>query len=308
MTTVNRIQSVSKKIEKKAMAISAMGLVNRVGSRFQISIPETGEPNVYREVWRDDKGKIRCNCSEFTKKVVTDSNFRCEHILAVKFALLTKNTEPATKIKPQTANTNNVVRLDSMRSPRKSKVYEKQLPSRVTTKNPTVNDLDWHEITELLDKNSADWSYKIAEVNQFGKLVTVVATITINGVKREGLGIGTAEFANGIKNAELEAFKSAAIKFSLIREASQLNVVESSEIAGFSENPMATCLSDLITRQQLTTLRSIERNFAIDVEKECRKYFYCATNEISARAADYLIEHLETLHNTNKVVSLRLAV
>jgi SWIM zinc finger len=97
MIAVTNLKSINEKREKRAMSISSMGLVNRVGGRFQVSTPSLrGKQNNY-EVWRDDSGKIRCSCLEFEENTVNDSKFRCEHILAVKFALATQNSESVTK-------------------------------------------------------------------------------------------------------------------------------------------------------------------------------------------------------------------
>lgn len=74
-----------------------MGLVNREGDKFLVSTPSLRGKQTSYEVWRDDDGKIRCNCLEFEEAAVNDSAFRCEHILAVKYALVAKNTESATK-------------------------------------------------------------------------------------------------------------------------------------------------------------------------------------------------------------------
>src|SRR5687767_542068 len=87
----------TEKREKRAKSIAAMGLVNRQGDKFSVSTPSLrGRQTVY-DVWRDENGKIRCNCLEFEESSVNDSSFRCEHILAVKYALLAQNTESVTK-------------------------------------------------------------------------------------------------------------------------------------------------------------------------------------------------------------------
>jgi len=97
MTAIAEEKNLTEKRDKRARSIAAMGLVNREGDKFRVSTPSLrGKQNSY-EVWRDDEAKIRCNCLEFEEAAVTDSGFRCEHILAVKYALVAKNTEPVTK-------------------------------------------------------------------------------------------------------------------------------------------------------------------------------------------------------------------
>lgn len=81
--------------DKRAKSIAAMGLVKRVGDRFQVSTPSLRGHQSFNEVWRDDKGAICCNCLEFQEEKPKDVTFRCEHIIAVKYSLLAKNTEAA---------------------------------------------------------------------------------------------------------------------------------------------------------------------------------------------------------------------
>jgi hypothetical protein len=86
--------------DKRAQGIAAMGLVNRVGDRFRVTTPTLRGRRASYEVWRDDAGQVRCTCLEFEEQSATDPRYRCEHILAVKHAVLNKNTEAASKQSP----------------------------------------------------------------------------------------------------------------------------------------------------------------------------------------------------------------
>ena len=97
MTAVATEKNLTEKKDKRAKSIAAMGLVNREGDKFRVSTPSLRGKQTSYEVWRDEAGKIRCNCLEFEEAAVSDAGFRCEHILAVKYALVAKNTESATK-------------------------------------------------------------------------------------------------------------------------------------------------------------------------------------------------------------------
>src|SRR4028118_2133094 len=97
MTALAVEKNSGERRDKRAKSIAAMGLVNREGDRFRVSTPSLRGKQTSYEVWRDEAGKIRCNCLEFEEAAVTEAAFRCEHILAVKYALVAKNTEPATK-------------------------------------------------------------------------------------------------------------------------------------------------------------------------------------------------------------------
>src|SRR5688500_18733649 len=80
--------------EKRANAIAAMGLVNRNGDYFEVSMPSLRGRQYAFEVRRDDSGAVVCNCAEFQGASAVGEPIRCVHILAVKFALTRKNTEP----------------------------------------------------------------------------------------------------------------------------------------------------------------------------------------------------------------------
>jgi hypothetical protein len=86
--------------DKRAQGIAAMGLVNREGDRFRVTTPTLRGRRASYEVWRDDAGRVRCTCLEFEEQSATDPRYRCEHILAVKHAVLNKNTEAAAKQSP----------------------------------------------------------------------------------------------------------------------------------------------------------------------------------------------------------------
>jgi hypothetical protein len=90
-------KSSMERRDKRAKSISAMGLVKREGDRFRVSTPSLRGRQTSYEVWRDAAAKIRCNCLEFEENVTVEPGFRCEHILAVKYSLLAKNTESVTK-------------------------------------------------------------------------------------------------------------------------------------------------------------------------------------------------------------------
>jgi hypothetical protein len=86
--------------DKRAQGIAAMGLVNREGDRFRVTTPTLRGKRSSYEVWRDDAGKVRCSCLEFEEHSAEEPGYRCEHILAVKHALLNKTTEAAARPQP----------------------------------------------------------------------------------------------------------------------------------------------------------------------------------------------------------------
>src|SRR5438132_11886409 len=81
--------------------------------------------------------------------------------------------------------------------------------------------IEWHTVADLLDQIAHKWSHSGRAMVQIGGMVAVTAAITIQGVTREGVGTGPAESEAGIKKAEHDALKRAAVKFGMARELYQ---------------------------------------------------------------------------------------
>ena len=382
-------KNISEKREKRAKSIAAMGLVNRDGDKFMVSTPSLRGRQTAYEVWRDETNRIRCNCLEFEEAAVSDSGFRCEHILAVKYALVTKNSEPATKqplkveteieivSKDKSASTE--LRKESKRSEQKTEkvsadvsengqtetneaepiqlantqgdkkmtnsnlrempfitadeaaeqnestannVLEFSSTLRALSKNVDpnlvkqregwrdrngnvhfVDYVEWHTVADILDENASNWSHTVKDIRQIGDIMTVTVAITIDGVTREGIGTGLAESEMGIKKAEHDALKRAAVKFGIARELyrKESDVIEREGAlpaqmeAEFPANPVAKSLSDLVTAKQLGMIRAIAREIGIDADEECNSTMQCRTDELSKRAASSFIQHLQDL-------------
>ena len=78
--------------------------------------------------------------------------------------------------------------------------------------------VEWHTVADILDDVAPRWSHAIKDIRQFGEFLVATVVLTIDGVSREGMGTG--HFANemGIKKAEHDALKRAAVKFGIARE------------------------------------------------------------------------------------------
>ncbi len=401
MTVITEKSNNGEKRKKRAKSIAAMGLVNREGDRFSVSTPSLRGRQTSYEVKRDEAGKIRCNCLEFEEAVIEDSKFRCEHILAVKFALVQQNTESITKKKPvkveteitvshtkdenatelresergeqkadevreaaavngqtamkqnpepnplantrgknkmtqnnlkempfitaeeasafenmadnaeqNTENSNNVLDF-----PTKLKALRKDLnPELVkqrqgwTNRNGEVQMVDyveWHTVADILDETTPNWMHSVKDIRQIGDIITVTVALTIDSITREGIGTGKADSEMGIKKAEHDALKRAAVKFGIARELykQESDTIEregavpaaNNNENGFPANPIAKSLSDLVTAKQLGMIRAISREIGIDADEESNKLMNCQTDELSKRAASNLIQHLQDL-------------
>ncbi|HEX8772257.1 MAG TPA: Rad52/Rad22 family DNA repair protein [Pyrinomonadaceae bacterium] len=163
-----------------------------------------------------------------------------------------------------------------------------------------VEYVEWHAVADILDRVTPTWSHSVRNVTQIGDMVAVTAAITIDGVTREGVGTGTAESEMGIKKAEHDALKRAAVKFGIARELYQreTEVIEKEGAAPqgqFPRDPLAKSMTDLVTPKQLGMIRALAREAGVDVEEECQTVLRCKTDELSKRAASSFIDHLKGL-------------
>jgi hypothetical protein len=72
--------SESVDLDARAQRLVAENRVSKTASGYAV------KPNdkVTYEVWRNDAGRVVCNCDRFDKSREADPEFRCEHIRAVK--------------------------------------------------------------------------------------------------------------------------------------------------------------------------------------------------------------------------------
>lgn len=163
-----------------------------------------------------------------------------------------------------------------------------------------VEYIEWHTVADILDRTYPTWSHAVKNIVQVGDIVAVTVAITIDDVTREGVGTGTADTETGIKKAEHDALKRAAIKFGIARDLYQREseVIERTgstpESQGeFPRDPLAKSMADLVTPKQLGMIRALAREAGVDAEEECQAQLRCRTEELSKRAASSFIDHLK---------------
>ncbi|MCA1633248.1 MAG: SWIM zinc finger family protein [Acidobacteria bacterium] len=162
-----------------------------------------------------------------------------------------------------------------------------------------VEYVEWHTVADILDRVSPAWSHSVRGIVQIGDMVAVTVAISIDGVTREGVGTGTADNETGIKKAEHDALKRAAIKFGIARELYQResDVIEQQgagpQVGDFPRDPLAKSMADLVTPKQLGMIRALAREAGVDAEEECQATLRCRTEELSKRAASSFIDHLK---------------
>lgn len=172
--------------------------------------------------------------------------------------------------------------------------------------------VEWHTVADVLDDTAPNWAHTVKDIRSIGDIVTVTVAITIDGVTREGIGTGKAISETGIKKAEHDALKRAAVKFGIARELYKKefdSIEQTDEAHGFEPqaviDPVAKSLGDMVTAKQLGMIRAISREASLDAERECSQMMRCGVDELSKRAASDLIEHLQNLQRNT--VPLRRA-
>lgn len=162
----------------------------------------------------------------------------------------------------------------------------------------TVDYVEWHTVADVLDRTAPNWGHSVKDIRSIGDFAVVTVAITIDGVTREGIGTGSARSETGIKKAEHDALKRAAVKFGIARDLYKKDVdaIDTADATPvFPADPVATTLADMVTTKQLGMIRAVAREVAVDADKECLEMLNCRVSELSRRAASALIDHLREL-------------
>jgi hypothetical protein len=164
-----------------------------------------------------------------------------------------------------------------------------------------VEYVEWHTVADILDEHAPNWEHTVKDIRSIGDIAIVTVAITINGVTREGIGTGRAVSETGIKKAEHDALKRAAVKFGIARdlykkEHETVGNDERSQPNPLSvEDPVAKTLGDMVTSKQLGMIRATARDAQLDADQECALLFNCSVSELSKKAASEFIDHLQAL-------------
>lgn len=373
--------------EKRAKAIQAMGLVNREGDYFRVFTPTIKGRGKWFEVRRNEAGVVVCDCAAFRSNSET-KGYRCEHILAVKYALLAQqeaeprsfevdnqtesresergeqepglsptevsfagrngnvkveterlgatqgeitmrdknlkevNTEEFVQNGESALPANNVLDFSSTLQELRRNVDPKLVKQREGWRDrngniQTVDYVEWHTVADILDDVAPHWTHTVKDIKEIGDIMTVTVAITIDGVTREGIGTGNAHNEMGIKKAEHDALKRAAVKFGIARDLykKESDVIERTgaiardDDGGFPNQPVARNLGELVTAKQLGMIRALARELRIDADEECNSVMNCRSDELSKSAASSFIKHLQEMQRPGEVerVPLRRA-
>jgi hypothetical protein len=362
-----------------------MGLVKREDDHFRVFSPTLKGQEKWFEVRRNEAGSVVCGCPEFAA-ASKSPGFRCEHILAVKHALLAQQqigTGPAevtnrsesrlsrrgeqeqrsttaddlfkgqdkdakadtitlevkqgaTEMKnndlKEVENTKGTTNIDGSRSTNvldfsstlqelRRNVDPKLVKQREGWRDrngnvQTVDYVEWHTVADILDDVAPHWTHTVKDIKEIGDIMTVTVAITIDGVTREGIGTGNAHNEMGIKKAEHDALKRAAVKFGIARDLykRESDVIErdgsiisrNDDGGGFPDQPIAKNLGELVTAKQLGMIRALSRELRIDADEECSSVMNCRSDELSKSAASSFIKHLQDMQRPGDVERMPL--
>jgi hypothetical protein len=175
----------------------------------------------------------------------------------------------------------------------------------------------WHIVANILDDSAPGWSHVIKSIQVIGELVVVVVALTIDGVSREGIGTGRASDETGIKKAEHDALKRAAVKFGVARELYDKDVAPSGSRSGGNSNfdlqrppaePKCHGNADRITPRQLNMIRALATELGISEEEEAKAHLNCPVEELNKKAASWLITYLQEQQRAGESAQQQTAV
>jgi hypothetical protein len=155
-----------------------------------------------------------------------------------------------------------------------------------------IDYIDWHTAADILDEVCPDWSHEVRDIAVIGDLVAVTAAITIKGVTRCGIGVDSALDERGIKGAEHDALKRAAVKFGLARS---LYRGAAKKRAGGPAADRQAKTDDPVSEKQLSAIYAIAKAKRLDAQLESLALFQCEPEQLSRNAASALIDHLRNV-------------
>ncbi|MBI3654119.1 MAG: hypothetical protein HY231_24065 [Acidobacteria bacterium] len=89
-------QAVEQHIINHAKTIAALGLVAEDREGFDVH--SAGFRKEVFRVFQDQEGRVRCSCATYDERRASVPDFRCEHLLAVKFYLETEGADASKRL------------------------------------------------------------------------------------------------------------------------------------------------------------------------------------------------------------------
>ena len=158
-----------------------------------------------------------------------------------------------------------------------------------------VDYIDWQTAASILDEVYPEWSHEVRDITVIGDLVAVTAAITIKGITRCGVGVDSSLDERGIKGAEHDALKRAAVKFGLARSLYTHGKNKKKTASSSGSNLKQAKENDGVTEKQLSAIYAIAKAKSLDAQLESMALFKCEPEQLSRSAASDLIDHLRNI-------------
>ena len=172
--------------------------------------------------------------------------------------------------------------------------------------------LEWHYVADILDDVAPSWTHTVKDIRQIGDFVSVIVALSIDGVTREGLGTGKANEETGIKKAEHDALKRAAVKFGvgrdLYKKEERARERQQRQPGGGGGNGRRSSFdasrpperikfdnpANAHTSKQLDRIRNTAKRLEVDPDEVSRHFLKANINELTKDAASWLIDLMES--------------
>lgn len=158
-----------------------------------------------------------------------------------------------------------------------------------------IDYIDWHTAADLLDRVCPDWSHEVRDITVIGDLIAVTASITLKGVTRCGVGVGQVFDEKGIKGAEHDALKRAAVKFGIARSLYKRDERKRYNGKAIEPNQNEEGADREITEKQLSAIYAIAKAKSLDARLESMALFSSEPESLNRKAASDLIDHLRNI-------------
>ncbi|HEY7543339.1 MAG TPA: Rad52/Rad22 family DNA repair protein [Blastocatellia bacterium] len=178
--------------------------------------------------------------------------------------------------------------LEELRKPLPESVIRQRIGWIDSEGDHWLDYIEWQTAAEILDRVCSDWSYEVRDIKVISDMVAVTAAITIKGITRCGVGVGSAMDEKGIKGAETDALRRAAVKFGLARSLYKRgDAKRRMKAVSDGQSPA--------TEKQLAAIYAIAKAKSLDAQLESHALFREEPEKLTRSAASELIDHLRNV-------------
>jgi hypothetical protein len=181
---------------------------------------------------------------------------------------------------------------DSPVIPAPEDIASEALPAQEPLLDPET--ISWATMESLLDKLAPGWSRVVRNVT-VGGFVVVTASIDANGGTYRAVAVGLASEDAGIRAAEDAALIKAAVKVPVLTGRFHLGPEYFPDGSYLPSDPYPKTVGEMVLIRQLRMIRVLAAAAGVDPTAECLRKLQCEPGELSRRAGQAFIAHLESL-------------